>query len=93
MFALFGHPDESGGFLSSAADLPHEYPSRALAAAAETFGAILAFREATEADFSFREIERRWEEFEKAPLVEFVNLDEEDRYEWLRLRGVFVEPE
>ena len=91
-YAQFGHPEERGGILDTSTDEPDKYPLLAIEAAAATFAALLEYRSVNDSTFDFEELARRWEDYERAPIVEFINQTRDARLEWLRARHVYLEP-
>lgn len=73
-------------------DEPDKYPLLAIEAAAATFAALLEYRSVNDSTFDFEEFARRWEDYERAPIVEFINQTRDARLEWLRARHVYLEP-
>ncbi|MEO8195270.1 MAG: RHS repeat-associated core domain-containing protein [Thermoanaerobaculia bacterium] len=93
IYAQYGHPDERGGLFDASTDEPDKYPLLAIEAAAATFAALLEFRSQNDPSFDFDEFAARWEDYSRAPLLQFINSTREGRLEWLGDAHIYLDPE
>jgi hypothetical protein len=91
-YVRYGHPDARGGQNSTDADLPDKFPEAAIAAAKETFRAMVRFRIQSERlDQRHAEalLDAWYDVVQK--VVEFVLLPSPaERRRWLSARGILV---
>lgn len=93
MYAQYGYPDERGGLFDASTDEPDKYPLLAIEAAAATFAALLEFRSQNDPSFDFEEFAARWEDYSRAPILQFINSAREGRLEWLGDAHFYLDPE